>query len=82
MTDDLKSTTYVATVAARANIRLGTIKRNFSVLTKDIMLPLYLSLVRLIMEYGAQSLSPYLRQDIQVLEGVQRRAMKLIPDIV
>ena len=55
--------------------------RNFSVLTKDILLPLYLSLVRPILDYGAQVWSPYLARDIQAIERVQRRATKLVPDL-
>lgn len=78
---DLKASVHVATVAAKANSRLGIIKRNFSVLTKDILLPLYLSLVRPILDYGAQAWSPYLVRDIRALERVQRRATKLIPDL-
>ena len=82
VTDNLKFTAHVATVAAWANSKLGKMKRNFSVLTKDIMLPLYLSLVLPILDYGTQCWSPYLRQEIQVLKRVQSRATKLIPDLV
>lgn len=81
VSNNLKSSEHVATVAAKANSRLGVIKRNFSVLTKEILVPLYLSLVRPIMDYAAQSWSPYLKKDIQVLEKVQRRATKLVPDL-
>lgn len=57
---DLKASSHVASVAAKANSRLGIMKRNFCILTKDILLPLYLALVRPILDYGAQSWSPYL----------------------
>ena len=79
--NDLKSSVHVTTVAAKANSRLGIINRNFSVLTKDILLPLYLSLVRPILDYGAKSWSPHLVRDIQALERVQRRATKLVPGL-
>lgn len=79
--NNLKSSSHVAMVAAKANSRLGIIKRNFSVLDKTILLPLYLSLVRPILDYGAQAWSPYLAKDIQALERVQRRATKLVPGI-
>ena len=46
-----------------------------------IVLPLYLSLVRPILDYGVQCWSPYLINDIQTLEKVQRRATKLIPEL-
>ncbi|KAK3877173.1 hypothetical protein Pcinc_018090 [Petrolisthes cinctipes] len=64
-----------------ANSRLGIIRRNFSVLNKDIVVPLYLSLVRPILDYGAQAWSPYLLQDIRTLERVQRRATRLVPEL-
>lgn len=78
---DLKSSIHVSRVAAKANSRLGIIKRNFTVLSKDILVPLYLSLVRPILDYGAQAWSPYLLQDVRALERVQRRATKLVPEL-
>ena len=45
VSDDLKSSVHVAKVTAKANSRLGIIRRNFSVLTKDILTPLYLLFV-------------------------------------
>ena len=78
---NLKSSVHVSSVVVKANSRLGIIKRNFSVLTKDILLPLYLSLVCPILDYGAQAWSPYLVRDIQTIERVQRRATKLVPGL-
>lgn len=77
----LKSSEHVSKIAAKANSRLGIIKRNFSVLSRDVLLPLYLSLVRPTLDYGAQAWSPYLLQDIRALERVQRRATKLVPEL-
>lgn len=67
VSSDLKSSAHVAAITTKANSRLGIIKRNFTILTKDIMLPLYLSLVRPIVNYGAQSCSPYWARNIQAL---------------
>lgn len=53
--NDLKFPAHVATKADRTNSRLGIMKRNFSVLTEGIFLPLYLSLVRPILDYGTQA---------------------------
>lgn len=39
--NNLKSSEHVAKVAAKDNSHLGIIKRNFSVLTKEILVPLY-----------------------------------------
>ena len=65
-------------ITAKANSRVGIIKRNFSVLSKEILVPLYLSLVCPILDYGAQSWSPNLIRDIQPLKQVQRRTTKLV----
>lgn len=81
ISSDLKSTKHVAKITAKANSRLGIIKRNFSVLNKEILLPLYLSLVRPILDFGVQCWSPYMVKDIQALEKIQRRATKLVPDL-
>jgi ribonuclease P/MRP protein subunit RPP40 len=37
---------------------------------------LYKCLIRLRLEYAVQALRPYLRKDIDLIEGVQRRATK------
>ncbi len=62
--------------ANKANIMLGFIKRNSLFKNKDVILPLYPSLVRPHLEY-AVFWSPYHAIDIAKLEGVQRRATKM-----
>src|SRR6218665_2688606 len=64
--------------AKRANIILGMIKRTIVSREQDVILRLYKSLVRLHLEYCVQAWSPYLRQDIDTLEQIQRRATKMI----
>lgn len=64
--------------AKKANAVLGMIKRNIKTRDKDVILSLYKSLVRPNLEYCVQAWCPYLRKDIEVLEGVQRRATRLI----
>ena len=64
VSNNLKSSAHVAMITAEANSRVEIIKRNFSVLSKEILLPLYLSLIRPILDYGAQSWSPNLIRDI------------------
>ena len=64
-----------------ANKILGFISRSFEYKSKDIVLPLYKSLVRPHLEYAIQFWSLYYRKDIDMLERVQRRATKLIPNI-
>ena len=81
VSSNLKSSHHVAAVAAKANSRLGIIKRSFEFIDKEIFLALYLTLVRPLLEYAVQCWSPYLQQDIDLLERVQRRATKLVPTI-
>ena len=54
------------------------IKRTFTFKTKDNLLQLYKCLVRPYLEYCMQVWNPYLKKDIDLLEGVQRRATKMI----
>ncbi len=64
--------------AGKANRMLGFIKRNFSFKNKDVILPLYTSLVRPQLEYTAPFWSPHHANDIAKLEAVQRRSTKMI----
>ena len=59
----------------------GLIIRTISFKSKDIMIPLYKSLVRPILEYGNAVWSPYLKKNKLLIEGVQRRFTKCIVDV-
>src|SRR5688572_13963088 len=54
------------------------IKRTIISREKEIMLELYKTLVRPNLEYCVQVWCPYLRQDVEKLEKIQRRATKMI----
>jgi len=76
--EDLKWEKQCSGAVSKANKILGMIKRNFVDRSKEIVLPLYKSLVRPHLEYCCQIWNPYYNKDIKLLEGVQRRATKLI----
>ncbi len=56
---------------------LGFINRNISFKNKNIILPLYISLVKPHLENAVQFWSPHGTKDIVKLEAVQRRATKI-----
>ena len=60
---------------------LGLIKRNFSFIDKDVFNKLYKALVRPHLEYAQEVWQPYLKRQSILIERVQRRATKLIPEI-
>jgi len=62
----------------KANRMLGMIKRNFIDRSKETIISLYKSLVRPHLEYCCQIWCPYYNRDIKLIEGVQRRATKLV----
>ena len=76
---DLKSGSQCLAASRKANIILGFIARNFQCKTPEVITRLYTSLVRPHLEYAVQFWSPSYQKDEKKLEGVQRRATKLIP---
>ncbi|KAK4827401.1 hypothetical protein QYF61_017806 [Mycteria americana] len=61
----------------KANYILGCIKRSVASWLREVILPLYSTLVRPQLEYCIQLWSPQHRQDMDLLEWVQRSAMKM-----
>ena len=81
ISQNLKFSQHTNEAVKKANRMLGFINRNFTFKNKDIILPLYRSLVRPHLEYAVQFWDPHLIKDINKLESVQRRATKLIPSL-
>ena len=61
---------------------LGFIASNFKYKKREMMLLLYKSLVRPHLEYAVQFWSPHLQRDIIKTEKIQRKASKIIPEII
>ena len=79
--NDLKCSKQCLEAVSTANRVLGMIRRSFSIRDKNVNLQLYKSLVRPHLEYSIQAWRPHFQKDTDLLEGVQRRATKLISDL-
>ena len=77
----LKPSLQCAKAATRANQVLGQLARAVGYRDKDTFLKLYCVYVRPHLEYAIQSWSPWLVQDKDVLEKVQKRALKMVSNL-
>src|SRR5437867_97671 len=79
--NNLKVSQQCSKVVKTANRVLGMTNRTFQNKSKETIIPLYKSLVRPNLEYCVQVWSPHLIKDIKLIENVQHRANRMIPEL-
>lgn len=76
----LKFSDHIENSVKKANRVLGCLARTFRHLNKETFLLLYKAMVRPHLEYASCVWFPHLKKDQDLIEQVQRRATRLVPE--
>ncbi len=68
---------HIQNSVKKANQRIGMIGRCFTNLTEVKVIILYTTIVRTVLGYGSPVWNPWLKKDINALEKVQERCLRL-----
>ena len=79
--ENLKFDKQILESVGKANKILGLIKRSFVHLDCDLLLKLFKSMVRPILDYGNVIWFPYTKKNKKLIENIQRRATRMIPEL-
>ena len=79
---DINVTEQCGIAASKGNTILGLIRRNIMYKDKQLIVPLYKAIVIPHLEYCIQEWRPYRKKVIYKLERIQRRATKMIPQLI
>ena len=78
---DMKVSEQCGIAASKGNQILGLIRRNITYKEIKLIILLHKAIVRPHLEYNIQTWRPYRKKDIDMLERIQRRATKMIPEL-
>ena len=81
ISDDLKPSKQCIQATKKANSILKMVKRSFNYFDINTFKIVYKTYVRPHLEYCCQAWCPYFSKDVRMIEGVQRRATKLVREI-
>lgn len=81
VSSNLQPSKQCATSVSKANKMLRSIRKSFSHIDRESFLILYKTFIRPNLEHCIQLWSPFLRKDIDLMERVQRRATKIVPQL-
>ena len=79
--ENLRFSNHIINKVNKADQIMGVIRRTMVYLNRHNFSLLYTSLVRPHLKYGNVVWSPFLKSDITLIENVQRRATRHVPDI-
>lgn len=81
VSSDLKPNNHIDYIEAKANRSIGLMKRCVLSRSADVIVPLFKGLVRPHLEYASSAWSPVYTGQIEKLERIQRRCLRLARDI-
>ncbi len=81
ISNDLSWDKQVVSAAHKANLKLESLARNFIFKDKSVLKTLCCTYVRPHIEFAIQAWCPSVQTHIDLLESVQRRATKMIPEL-
>ncbi|WAR18737.1 YWV1-like protein, partial [Mya arenaria] len=80
-TSNLNFDQHINNIANKANSIIGLVRRKFTFMNKDLFLTLYKALIRSHLDYGNLVYYPTTKKCKQIIENVQRRATRLVPEL-
>lgn len=81
ISETLKPSIHCSAVASKARRLIGLLLRTFKSRKSCVLLPLYKTLIRPILEYASPAWNSMSRQDAALIEGVQHLITKCITDV-